>query len=229
MSRQLTGTAWPRPSSTQADSRPPSAHDWTGGPRRDHAINSGRKRPPRPGRPSAFRLRQRKKVDLQALPSVVRGDPMPRAGSPGSRNAPKRISFRIEPASRCRGVRRVQEAALLGDREKDQAIYEAQELGEVFWQRQLAADQPCAKLRIFSDEALPEREKAASTPSRSRSRAASPSLLAVSRQRSSAQSVVGRRARRNGSHGSAATARRNRQSRPPRTFAEDQPRYRRGG
>ena len=53
----------------------------------------------------------------------------------------------------------MQQPSLLGDCEKDQAIDEAQELGEVVLEGKLAADQPGPKLRIIGDEALPQRQQ----------------------------------------------------------------------
>ena len=87
----------------------------------------------------------------------------------------------------------MQQVAVLGGEQEDQPVDEAQELAEEVRQRQLAGLQLLAQRPLSGCERnpLPRLSSAASTPSRSFSRAATPSFWPASRQRSSAQSDGG--------------------------------------
>ena len=233
MSRQLTGTDRRRPSARRGDRPPPSKRGWRGAPRRGRASSPAANRPPRAGRPSRFspRASAAKAISNPSHRSRCRSQAARRMA--WSRKAADANSPRRRACARPAGVAGAcKQLAVLGREQEDQAIDQPQQLAEEVGERQLLrsrrarAAPHCRGAR----NPLPSASNAASTPSRSRSRAASPSLLAgLAPPLQSAIGQSARRARRSGWHGSAARARRNRRSRRPRRSAADQPRYRRGG
>ena len=137
--------------------------------------------------------RERGEGDRAALPSGRGAGPRRRAARRGrARRRPNSPRRRACAAAAAR-VRRMQQVAVLGGEQKDQPIDEAEKLAEELRQRQ-RADCSCSRSAALlgcDRKPLPRLSSAASTPSRSLSRAVTPSFWPASRQRSSAQSDGG--------------------------------------
>jgi hypothetical protein len=117
-----------------------------GEPRLIEFGNGVRRKQPAEGRQAQqlFTAGERGEHDQQARPAVVVA--VPGGASHGAlTQRSERVARGIEAASRRQGVWEMQQVAVLGGEQKDQAIDEAQKLAEELWQRQRADAQLLAQ------------------------------------------------------------------------------------